>query len=235
MKIIREQCPRCHNIGKDRTGDNLARYSDGTGYCFSCGFFDRPQYLIKPKEKQQQVLTYYGNLERVPRESVGYAWLKQYDLTDNEIDTYYQWNEIKQQLVFVKTLTSIEEYVSIRSFSYGKPKALSYGKKPYQVLRQHKNKPIVLVEDLVSAIKVSRHYNAVSLFGTTCPKEALESLLSVSKHLYIWLDRDALEKALKIRSDAFKQDFIIASLIRTELDPKNYSDNEIINILNKKG
>lgn len=233
MKTTREQCPRCAENGRDRSRDNLARYSDGKGYCFSCGYLDRPYKKITVNQKQPA--TYKGKLALVPRNSLGHDWLRQYGITDKEKDTYFSWNDLKQHLVYTKSLPDGTEYVSTRNFFPGLPKSLSYGNKPYSVLKNHPGKPIVLVEDLVSAIKVSRHYNAVPLFGTTCPKEALESLLNVSKHVYIWLDKDALEKSLKIRSEAFKHGFIIASLVRTELDPKNYSDDEIINILSQLG
>lgn len=32
-------CPNCRASGKDRSGDNLANYSDGHGYCFACGYY----------------------------------------------------------------------------------------------------------------------------------------------------------------------------------------------------
>ena len=33
--IRKEACPECRSIGNDRSGDNLAVYSDGHTYCFS--------------------------------------------------------------------------------------------------------------------------------------------------------------------------------------------------------
>lgn len=38
-RIIKTRCPNCEKKGRDRKGDNLAIYSDGHGYCFSCGFY----------------------------------------------------------------------------------------------------------------------------------------------------------------------------------------------------
>jgi hypothetical protein len=34
--IKREQCPRCASQGKDNSHNNLAVYSDGGKFCFSC-------------------------------------------------------------------------------------------------------------------------------------------------------------------------------------------------------
>ncbi len=39
--VGREACPKCRNNGKDNSGDNLARYSDGGAYCFACQYFEK--------------------------------------------------------------------------------------------------------------------------------------------------------------------------------------------------
>lgn len=36
----REQCPQCASEGRDSSGDNLARYSDGHGYCHVCRYYE---------------------------------------------------------------------------------------------------------------------------------------------------------------------------------------------------
>ena len=32
------KCPECTKLGKDRDGNNLGVYSDGSVYCFACGY-----------------------------------------------------------------------------------------------------------------------------------------------------------------------------------------------------
>jgi len=39
--IRHEACPKCRETGNDRDGNNLARYSDGHGVCFSCGYYEK--------------------------------------------------------------------------------------------------------------------------------------------------------------------------------------------------
>lgn len=39
--IRHEACPKCRESGGDRDGNNLARYSDGHGHCFSCGYYEK--------------------------------------------------------------------------------------------------------------------------------------------------------------------------------------------------
>lgn len=35
-----DACPSCREQGADRKGNNLARYSDGHGYCHACGYYE---------------------------------------------------------------------------------------------------------------------------------------------------------------------------------------------------
>lgn len=39
--IGKAQCPKCAARGADTAGDNLALYSDGGSFCFSCGYFTK--------------------------------------------------------------------------------------------------------------------------------------------------------------------------------------------------
>lgn len=42
-----EPCPACREHGLDLDGDNLARYSDGHGYCHACGHYEKRKE-VKP-------------------------------------------------------------------------------------------------------------------------------------------------------------------------------------------
>lgn len=39
--VDREPCPQCREEGNDNSGDNLARYNDGHGHCFACGYHEK--------------------------------------------------------------------------------------------------------------------------------------------------------------------------------------------------
>ncbi len=41
VKVGTEACPSCRAQGKDNSGDNLVRYSDGHGYCFACEHYEK--------------------------------------------------------------------------------------------------------------------------------------------------------------------------------------------------
>ena len=48
--IGHEACPSCRGLGNDNSGDNLARYSDGHGYCFACNYHEQGNGVITKKE-----------------------------------------------------------------------------------------------------------------------------------------------------------------------------------------
>ena len=39
--IKHEPCPNCQKVGADTTGNNLARYSDNSAYCFACEYHEK--------------------------------------------------------------------------------------------------------------------------------------------------------------------------------------------------
>ena len=60
-----EQCPECRSRNRDNTGDNLARYSDGHGFCFSCHHFEKSEEEINkefPKARGNMITGEYISL-----------------------------------------------------------------------------------------------------------------------------------------------------------------------------
>ena len=89
--IKHTQCPECVKLGKDRSGNNLALYSDGSEYCFSCGYYrkaDGMQAIRKaaPKTDKPIQLPFDSTIE-LPQPV--WEWLRQYSLTelDEELTT----------------------------------------------------------------------------------------------------------------------------------------------------
>jgi len=87
---------------------------------------------------------------------------------------------------------------------------------------------IIVTEDIMSAIKVGRVFNAVSIMGTTMTPARAMTLCSLTNKVIIWLDGDAA--GIKGARRAEKQlglYGIEARVIRTPKDPKDYSLQEI--------
>ena len=88
----------------------------------------------------------------------------------------------------------------------------------------------VLVEDIISAIKVSRTADAIALLGSHPTPEVINWIANRYKNIYIWLDND--------KPEVIKQQNKLSSLLKvlvsgrveiilTKKDPKDHSDNEI--------
>lgn len=85
---------------------------------------------------------------------------------------------------------------------------------------------ITLVEDLVSAVKVSRHGTCMPIFGSEISNEVATVLSSRFVNLNIWLDKDKLDYA-NGRSRSLQLLFDRVRIINTEVDPKETSDADI--------
>jgi DNA primase len=96
------------------------------------------------------------------------------------------------------------------------------------------NTSAVIVEDILSAIRVGAHTDTFSLLGTSLSIENADKL-SKYDSIYTWLDGDAgglkgvaqVHRLLGLTTDCYN--------IQTELDPKHYSASEIKSILLKAG
>ena len=50
-----EQCPRCRSEGNDRSANNLGVYSDGSAYCFKCGYYIPSKNSLDRIKKTEEI------------------------------------------------------------------------------------------------------------------------------------------------------------------------------------
>jgi DNA primase len=92
---------------------------------------------------------------------------------------------------------------------------------------------LVLTEDILSAVRVGRiARRCVALLGTSANEYQLEATAGCAKSIAIWLDPDRAGKkaAYKLNRTLSLQGYETVT-IRTEQDPKRYSNREIRSIL----
>ena len=99
----RSQCPQCAEQGRDTSQDNLATYSDGHSYCFSCGFYEKGKYdnmkKVTDTTVQKTFKPYNGEAEALPHRRImeptcrkfRYQTLEQSGKT-LEIENYYNFD-----------------------------------------------------------------------------------------------------------------------------------------------
>jgi hypothetical protein len=220
-------------MGNDRSGNNLAVYSDGHKHCFACGYYVRGDIVEKYKQQQIKEIKNDSMGRSFNRSSNfdnrGLVYLKKYGLTDKEIYDNYFWDN-DGYLVF-----NGGAYQNARNFTGNGVKYISRGlirgnEKIF--LHNTKNKDIVIVEDAISALKVSRQVNSVPIHNSIIPLELILRLSKAYKNLFIWLDRDKAKDSFKEAKKA-ELYFDKVNIIWTEKDPKEYSDLEIKNYLEK--
>jgi len=226
-------CPACRASGGDRSGNNLAIYSDFHEWCFACGYFKPPtlEYRIRPKQEAETKQDLFSPCTKeLPQPA--YAYLKQYGLTNQEIGENYLWHD-DGLLIF-----NGDKFHCGRNFSGTGPKYVTKGKvKGNEVI--FTNVPddlgaecerllssIVIVEDAVSAIKISRVCSAVPLMGAVIPMELILRLSKQFKNVFVWLDPDKKEEAPKqaLKAAPF---FDKVVTIWSGKDPKYYPNKEI--------
>jgi hypothetical protein len=230
--IKHERCPKCSRMGNDRSGNNLAVYSDGHKHCFACGYYVRgdivetyKQNQVKELVKDARPMFYRSNVF----DTRGLVYLKKYGLTDKEIYDNYFWDN-NGYLVF-----NGNEYQNARNFTGIGVKYISRGiirgnEKIF--LRNAQNECIVVAEDAISAIKIARQYNSVPIHNSIIPLELILRLSKRFKNLFIWLDRDKAKESFKEAKKA-ELYFDKVNIIWSEKDPKEYSDSEIKNYIEK--
>ena len=230
-----ESCPNCGSK------DNLARYSDGSAWCFGCKYQERGSRTIHDvkrsyKKLGKSYLTLPDNLSEVTS-GEAYKWLKKYGITDEEIEKYGILQQICGGIYDNPTcrlyFTTAVGY-QVRDFPQGKPKYRTQGRVLEMSLSYLPEtivgNSIVFVEDVVSCIKVSRYCTCVPLFGSNMPLELLKSAPESIKYFFLWLDPDKRRESI-LQCFAANQAGYSTRPIFSDVDPKDLSDTKMIEIL----
>lgn len=229
--LTHEPCPRC------KSRDNVGVYSDGHKWCFGCGWYKpatrtitnaRPDAVPSVPSHDPTNLRLVG----LPVDCIRY--LKQYDLTNEEIDANFGYEPERELLVY-----QFPGGYSGRYMGTGKnPRYFFAGQKGYDKLLRYPptddgRDTLVIVEDIVSAIKVGRHAATLPLFGSTIALEALKTVSEPFKRVRIWLDSDKHRYALQMAPRASLVLGKDVRVIYTRLDPKCQEDAYIRELLAK--
>lgn len=216
-------CPNCGSR------DNCGEYDDHF-WCFGCRYFKpkndivnvRSRYNQRSSQKFEEDLGYLPTSIDIPPAPL--SWLLSYGLTLKEIgDNGISWSNEKELLVLV----NLDSYYQGRCFGNQKIKYLSKGKKP--LLFYGYSDKLILVEDILSAIKIARlspEYCASPLLGSSVSEETIQRLSGKFKEVILWLDRDKAKEAITISRDLRQRGFN-SRVIISELDPKEYNEEQL--------
>lgn len=238
------QCPKCRETGHDRSRNNLAVYSDGSKYCFRCGYLETASGIQRLQTGNNYSDKPVGKTITLPSDADGVLgvrgrrFLQQYALTERDVQVnMIMWSDYYQRLIFPYfDSTGLigwqgrylgDQQDKAKWFSQGDLKNITH------VVGNPHSKVCVVVEDIISAIKVSHNPQVcvVPLFGSHISMSKALRLKKICDRLLVWLDKDVQTKAVKYAHTA-QNIGLPAHNIITDKDPKSYSDQEISEILN---
>ena len=232
-------CPSCGSK------DNLAIYADHE-YCFGCSHLVFYNYhnrrILDTKEVDTKLVSLPDDISpSIP--AIADLWIKKYDLTLRELhDNRVVWSEYRKLLIF--------PYFDEKGHLWGwqgryfgddpkHPKWTGKGAFKEQIkvyekkdLTDSTDSSIIIVEDIISTIKLSRIYNTTCIYGSFIDINKYIKIYKTykPKSLYIWLDKDK-EKESRLFSIQFNNLGIPCSVISTDLDPKEYNNDQIKEIV----
>lgn len=216
-----EACPSCRKRGEDQAGDNLACYSDGHKYCFKCGHFEPGDEVTRFQQTEAKPVKKF-EVETCDFTLESLAYLKQFDLTNDEI--------VDNLKGHIDGYAFLDSKFSLIRRLHKKPKVLIQGdvvgnepvfRSPFEC------KSIVLVEDVLSAIKVSRVCDSCALLKSSFHAKLLYRLSKYYDVCYLWLDPDMHEQMVKRLLPQAMPYFTNVRIVLSEKDPKYHSTEEI--------
>lgn len=227
--VKHEACPYCGSR------DNLGVYDDGHKYCFGCGHYEKGNGLISfkklEKENDRNISLPSDCSSSIPINPVR-EWLSQYYITDQDIlVNKFQWSEDRQLLVmpvydiYGKLLMWCGRRFNIsdrqgRYYIQGKTEG------SYPIYGNINPGTVVIVEDMISAIRVGKVATSHPLFGSNVSSNKIVELSKKFDNLIVWLDYDKAGYAIKL-SQTYGLFFRNIQTIVTIKDPKAYTENEI--------
>ena len=263
-------CPKCREDGKDKHGDNLATYSDGSSYCWSCGFSDMGNsHIVRFLARRDKSLLDESNGIKtlpsvmLPDDSVtdypdkALHWINSYELDRIDLlNNGILYSDKESRLLF--PFWNDGELLGWQGRYFGndttKKKWYSRGKLDciFHILfngrvKNHSISPlklgkvghamndatrrIVLVEDVVSALKVSKvGIDAMPLFGVNIKQRWPKIRLLGYSEALLWLDPDMHIKIVKESRVGCLNGITTHAVLSTK-DPKCHTLEEIRNYI----
>ena len=243
--VSHEQCPKCAKDGHDNSRDNLARYADGSCYCFRCGYYkystkikSSTDFYTRTDRNQRKPGTTCGippdSTEELPQNARNF--LGKYSLTSIDISkNHIMWSEKEQRIIFPYFIEG--DFIGWQGrdlTNTKKSKWFSKGdfKNAYYILGNHFSTCIIVVEDIISAIRLGNQPNicTMPLFGSIITTKQLLVLKDRYKCIRLWLDKDKEMYSRQVSKKAREFGIDCYSIV-SDLDPKEYNDDTLPSFL----
>lgn len=233
-KVEQGECPHCGS------SDAFTIYPDGHTHCYSCGKHEHGGYSLEYIRDKYKASVAKSDI-RLPSDFDYYIplepkqWLEKYGITSQErIQNKIGYSSVNKRLIFPLYDYSLGHMVGWqgRDFSENveksRPKWYGVGMNNdiIHLPKNHNCGKLVVVEDPVSAIKVSRVVTAMPMLGSNIGLERARKLSSEFKEAVVWMDSDKRKASILVAS-TLSQLGLTSTVLFTDLDPKCYSQAEI--------
>lgn len=239
--IHNEACPACRENGKDRAGDNLAVYSDGHKFCYSCGYREHSSNRryggVKPTITHKAYLPIDCELQYSHR---ALEWIQSFGLCRNDLLKHrvlYSYDGIRikkghcDNLLIFPVFGQGEDLLGYSARYFGNnpdiPKWIIKGKLSQTFHIIGEGETLVLTEDVVSAIKVVGHAHdtkAMPLYGINA-KNRWDKLFKLGyRNVILWLDPDMKSESIRQIRNAHG---LNVRIVYSDKDPKYHTPKEI--------
>lgn len=241
----------CKNCG---SSDAVAEYLEAF-YCFSCQHRTRKTENPRKLWMSVPVVVQLDSHEMALPPNISYnlpkefkAWLYQYHFCDTLIEKYKICYADPTFMEFAGTLRDCGRRCILPYYQDGElkfydarsldkistVKYLSCGSKEMMFKSEsvkENNEVLCIVEDSLSAMRVGETVPTVALRGTRASDKVLAQIMSLSNNFIVWLDSDEPgQRAAQKLSNKLAWAGKTVS-IKTDKDPKCYSNDQIIKIL----
>ena len=174
---------------------------------------------------------------------VAYAWFLKFGISLVEATSRgFMWSEFFNRVVvpiYNRDAVTLDA-VHLRAVRPDdKPKWLNMGRPSPDAMywarnSLDRNDILVVVEDLISAIKVSlAGYSAVAILGSDITDTQVQRIIAASDTIVVWFDNDpAGHKGAKhAMKQLFMQGCRLVCQVKSEADPKTYNREQIIALM----
>lgn len=224
-------CPKCGSR------DNLAHYDDGSKWCWGCHYYESRKTLPTETHKKDtghkclpdDTSTWFGP------DSI--SWFSLYGFNVEDLIRHsVKFSPSKNQTIFTWPETDLWQ---ARNHWPNKVKYFTSGNHDDVLpiyddgLGFSSSDLVVLTEDALSAIKIAMLRGpegatmaSMPLLGTHLPTQKLNRLKGLYSKMVVWLDHDKGKESQAI-ADRAKMIGMDAKVISTDLDPKEYTKEEL--------
>lgn len=239
-------CPFCGGGNTKEKAFSLTRTEVGLLYkchrakCGKHGFVPTMLNTLQVKEQPHQrraTRPYTGETEPVPHKLYAHTLLGKYGLTDDECAEFRMDTKAGRIVQPWHTALGHVGGVVLRGYHGQQPKSLVYWDNDdvpildYYGLDKVSGESVIwLVEDQLSAIKLSRYVPCAALLGSTISDQQAADIRKYFKNVFLALDNDATVKAIQ-QSMKYKLYFRNFFVVPLSKDIKDRDDGAIRELL----